>query len=206
MNDAATATGDGRCLKLLLVGVGGQGVLSIARWLGDAAVLSGHEVRVGQLHGMSQRGGNVEASVLIGPGHSSFIPVGGADVAVGLEPLELSRARPKMSGRTIAVVSSVPIVPFPLAMQGKPYPDPQGLLDSVRELVGELIEINGRELAARAGFARSLNVVMMGVLSKLGVLPMDDEVILTAVERRCPARLRPHLRKAFMVGRQAVQR
>jgi len=204
MNEAAAQVS--RCLKLLIVGVGGQGVLSIARWLGDAAVLCGLEVRVGQLHGMSQRGGNVEASVLIGPGHSSFIPDGGADVAVGLEPLELARACRKMSGRTIAVVSSAPIVPFPLAMQGKAYPDPQAMLARVRALVGDLIEINGPALAARAGFARSLNVVMMGVLSQLKVLPMGDEVVLTAIERRCPLRLRPHLRKAFMVGREAVQR
>ena len=87
------------CLRVLCCGVGGQGVLSAARWLGDAAMLDDHEVRVGQLHGMSQRGGSVQATVLIGPGHSSVIGPGEADVLVALEPLELGRTASSPASR-----------------------------------------------------------------------------------------------------------
>ena len=78
-------------LAVLVVGVGGQGTLTAARVLGEAAMAEGLPVRLGQLHGMSQRGGSVESTVLIGPGRSAFLPRRGADVILGLEPLELLR-------------------------------------------------------------------------------------------------------------------
>ncbi|MFH1130352.1 MAG: 2-oxoacid:acceptor oxidoreductase family protein, partial [Pseudomonadota bacterium] len=84
-------------IKVLIVGVGGQGVLTAAKMLGDAALHAGFGVTVGQLHGMSQRGGSVEAGVLIGEGESSFIEEGAADIVLGFEPLEVLRALPKMS-------------------------------------------------------------------------------------------------------------
>ena len=72
-------TGCAKRFKAVIVGVGGQGVLTVAIMAGDAALRQGHNVSVGQLHGMSQRGGSVETTVLIGPGESSFVDAGDAD-------------------------------------------------------------------------------------------------------------------------------
>ncbi|MBI4700273.1 MAG: indolepyruvate oxidoreductase subunit beta, partial [Deltaproteobacteria bacterium] len=185
---------------VLFAGVGGQGVLTAARLLGEAALSAGLEARVGALHGMAQRGGSVEATVVIGPGYSSFIARGAADVAVGLEPIELCRARPKLSPRTVALVSLGRVPPYTLALQGKPYPDLECLLASLRSSVERLVEIDAATLARQAGSARTLNVVMLGALGALGVLPFDSASLWRAIERRTAARLVEVSRRAFDLG------
>jgi len=190
--------------KVLLAGVGGQGVITLSRLLGDAAVRAGLEVRVGQLHGMSQRGGSVQASVLFGPGQSSFIPGGGADVLVALEPLEALRARPKLSPRTRALVSRGRVIPFTLAQRGEPYPDVDGLLAALRAVSPELTVIDGPELLARAAAPRSLNVLMLGALAGLELLPLDAAALLAAVERRSTGGRLEENRRAFALGREGV--
>ncbi|MBW2527955.1 MAG: indolepyruvate oxidoreductase subunit beta [Deltaproteobacteria bacterium] len=192
-------------LRILVVGVGGQGVLTIARFLGEAALSVELDVRLGQLHGMSQRGGSVEATVLLGPGSSSFIGPGEADVVLGLEPLEALRARPRMSRATRVVVNLGRVVPYPLAMQGRPYPPLEGVLAEIRDVCGRLVEIDGPEVCADVGSARALNVVMLGALAGLSVLPFDADALRQAIADRSPARLAATNRKAFDLGLEAVQ-
>ena len=162
---------DGR-FKLLVVGVGGQGVLTIARFLGDAATRAGVPVAVGQLHGMSQRGGSVQATVALGDGASAFIGQGEADAVLGLEPLEVSRARPAMSAETRVVMSLGRIVPHTLAQQGAGYPSLDDLRAGIRARTRDLVCVDGPALAEQAGNARALNTVMLGALVGLGTLPL----------------------------------
>ncbi len=191
--------------RLVIAGVGGQGVLSAARWLGDAAVLAGQNVRIGQLHGMSQRGGSVQATVLFGPGESSFIRRGSAEMLLALEPLELARSADKLAPGARALVSSGQVVPFTLAQQGAAYPDASEIFASVRARGIELLVIDGPDLAARAAAPRSLNVVMLGALSGLGALPFDEAHLHEAMERRCPPRLIEGNRRAFQLGAEAAR-
>ncbi len=195
---------DGRRFKLLVAGVGGQGVLTVARWLGEAALAAGEQVVLGQLHGMAQRGGSVVSTVLIGPGHGSFIEDGAADAVLGLEPLETLRARPKMSQRTRVVVNRGRVVPFTLAQKGLEYPDVEGVLAEIRGTAPDVVEVDGEELAAAAGDRRTLNVVMLGALASLDILPFAGGVVWDAVEKRCPARHLDVNRRAFELGREAV--
>jgi indolepyruvate ferredoxin oxidoreductase beta subunit len=186
--------------RLLVVGVGGQGVLTAARSLGEAALLCGCEVVVGQLHGMSQRGGSVESSVILGPGKTSFVPDGSADALLGLEPLEVLRARRKLSPRTIAVVSVGCIVPPALALSGKEYPDLATILERVRRSVGVLVAIDAPALAAAAGDVRALNAVMLGALAGAVVLPFGREQLESALSRQASPRAREVNRLAFESG------
>ncbi len=194
----------GSRFKLLVVGVGGQGVLTAARFLGDAALAAGLPVMVGQLHGMSQRGGSVECSVLIGPGQSSFIGAGEADVVLGLEPLEVLRALPKIAEHTRVVVNLGHIVPFSLAIRGDPYPPLQEILARVRERTSGLYEVDGPALVKRAGVSRTLNVVMLGALVGLKILPFGVEVLWRAMEKKIPPRFLEANRTAYDLGLQAV--
>lgn len=191
-------------LKLLVVGVGGQGVLTAARLLGDAAMAAGREAMVGQLHGMSQRGGSVECSVLMGPGASSFIGDGEADVVLGLEPLEVQRALPKLSARTRVVVNRGVIVPFSLAVAGQSYPSVDDILTRVRQITPAVFEVDGPGLVRRTGLARTLNVVMLGALTGLEMLPFGREVVWELLERKIPKRFLQANRTAFELGFQAV--
>jgi len=194
-------------LRMMVVGVGGQGVLTVARVLGDAALRRGLEAVVGQLHGMAQRGGAVEATVLIGSGiHSSFVEH--ADVLVGFEPLEVLRALPRVTPQTRVIFNHGRVVPFPLSMQGLPYPDVNGILSQVREVTPRVTEVDGPTLLAELGEDRALNMVMLGVLAALeGVLPFDELTVRSAVERQGGSAHRLELNlKAFDLGRGTAGR
>jgi indolepyruvate ferredoxin oxidoreductase beta subunit len=188
-------------LSVLVVGVGGQGAITAARILGEAAKSSGMPVRVGQIHGMSQRGGSVESTVVIGPGQSPFMPLRGADVVLGLEPLELLRARPKLHAGSRVVVSSGRIVPTPMALKGDEYPDLEEIYDQVRPLVEQLVVVDGEDLAATAGNPRALNAILLGVLAGQGWLPFDERALL---DQRSPPKHRESNRRAFQVGKEAM--
>ncbi len=191
-------------LKLLVVGVGGQGVLTAARLLGEAAMQADLEVMVGQLHGMSQRGGAVECSVVIGSVKSSYIGTGGAGVVLALEPIEALRALPKMSTRTRVVVNLGKIVPFNLVIQGKDYPSVAGILAAIEEAASRPYTIDGPALTGQVGLPRALNVVMLGALAGLGLLPFDDEILWQAIEKKIPNRFIAANRRAFELGRDAT--
>ncbi len=191
-------------LAVLVVGVGGQGTLTAARVLGEAAMAEGLPVRLGQLHGMSQRGGSVESTVLIGPGRSAFLPRRGADVILGLEPLELLRARPKMHAGTRVLASRSCVVPTPMALQGVDYPDVDGLFEQVRALVAELVVVDGSAIADRAMAGPALNAAMLGVLCAQSWLPFDDRAVLGQLERRSPAKHLESNRRAFAAGQEAT--
>ncbi len=194
----------GKRTKILVVGVGGQGVLTIARMLGDAALSVGQNVRVGQLHGMAQRGGSVEALVLLGQGQSTFIGDGEADVVLGLEPLETLRALPRMSINTRVVLSAGKVVPFSMVRDGRQYPPLDEILAGIRQVAPRLRLVDGPVLLEQAGAPRSLNICLLGALAGLGVLPLEEAAIWAAVEKRIPARYLEVNRRAFQLGRDAV--
>lgn len=188
-------------MSVLFVAVGGQGAITAARILGEAALAAGLDVRLSQMHGMSQRGGSVESTVLIGPGRGSFLPLRGADVVVALEPLELLRARPKVHEGTRVVVSSGRIVPTPMALQGVDYPALDGIFDVVRPLVDQLVVVDG---PAVAGDERAVNAAMLGVLAARSWLPVSGDDLLAELERRSPPQHLESNRRAFQAGREAV--
>ncbi len=196
----------GNRFKILVTGVGGQGVLTAARLLGEGAIRSGARVVLGQLHGMSQRGGSVESSVLIGPGEGSFIEDGGADAVLGLEPLEGLRALPKMSDHTCVVLSTGAIPPYTLAQSNRPYPEMEQVLDPIRTAAKELILVDGPGVIQRAEAPRSLNVAMVGALAGTGALPFEDRFLLDVIGDFGPAAYRDSNRKAFEYGKEAVAR
>lgn len=190
--------------RLLAVGVGGQGVLTATRLLGEAAKIAGLEVVLGQLHGMSQRGGSVSSTVLIGPGLGSFIGDGQADVVLGLEPLEVLRALPKISDRTTVLVNTDPIAPFVLASRGESYPDLAGIMAGIRAAAPRTRETSGRAALGAGSDGRSLNFFMLGALSGLDVLPFAEDHLLSAIERRSPPRHLESVRRAYRLGRESV--
>ncbi len=191
-------------LRLLVVGVGGQGALTAARCLGAAAEAAGLDSRLGQLHGMAQRGGSVESTVVIGPGKSAFIGRGAADILLGLEPLEVLRARERMTPKTRVVMSTGKIVPHTLSQRGESYPDMDGILERVRAVAGELVTVDGPALTEQVGDARSLNMLMLGALAGLGALPFGGEVLWGAIKEMTRPSLHAANHKVFELGKEAV--
>jgi indolepyruvate ferredoxin oxidoreductase, beta subunit len=188
--------------RILVVGVGGQGVLVATKVLGNAARNAGLVVHVGQIHGMSQRGGSVESTVVIGNDRTSFVGPAGADVVLGFEPLETLRALRRMSPDT-RVAMSTRAVPLPaMSGQGEAYPDVDDIVSRIRSVAREVIALDAAALASRAGEARCLNVVMLGVTQGLALLPLEDRALASAVDQQSPPQFLDSNRRAFELGRE----
>ncbi len=202
MSPEALSAGPLTWQRLLLTGVGGQGVLSLGRWLGDTAHARGLAVSVRQVHGMSQRGGSVYSSVVIGGARSPEIPDGMADVLVSLEPMEGARVLDKVSKRTTAFVNTRPIVPGSLLSSGRPYPPLESLLGPLAETAGSLVAVDATGLAEQAGSYRATNVVMLGMLAGAELLPFPgDDLLETILSSGLPAFTEIN-RRAFELGQQ----
>lgn len=158
----------------ILCGVGGQGVLSLAGLLGEAARRQGLEVRQGEIHGMSQRGGAVEATLRLADGSiaSPRIPCGDADLLVALEPLEALRHVHRLSPAAWVVVASEPF--DNLAR----YPDPAGLHARLDDLP-RVRRVDAGALARDAGTARAANVVLLG--AAVDLLPVDPDGVAEVI-------------------------
>ncbi len=145
---------------IVLAGVGGQGILSVATILGVAALKEGLNIKQAEVHGMSQRGGDVQSTLRISssPIHSDLIPSGKADLIVSLEPMEALRYLPYLSQEGWIVASSVPFINIPN------YPE---LEDIEKELkrVGNVIAFDMEEMAKEVASPRSSNMVLLGAAS-----------------------------------------
>jgi len=186
-------------IQVLLVGVGGQGVLTAARILGEAAHEEGLAVVVGQLHGMAQRGGSVQCSVLIGPGQSSFLTR--TDVLVGFEPLEVLRARDRLSAQTTGLVNRGRVMLPELNRRGRAVPGLEELLDDISAVAPRVVTVDGPAAVRETGVARTLNAFLLGALTGLALLPIDAAIVWEAVASRCGRRYEEANRQAFERGR-----
>jgi len=196
----------GRRTKILLVGVGGQGVVTAAEVLGLALKVRSPAVGVcvGQLHGLAQRGGSVESTVAIGDGSTAFIGPGEADVVLGFEPLETLRALPRMHPDTRVVLNVGTIAPFSLARTGQAYPDVRGIVDRVRAITPHVMVLDGPSIVATLQEVRCLNIVMLGALVGLDVLTLDEDALGLAVVRRYGRKHRKTNLSALSLGSTAV--
>ncbi len=166
--------------NIMIVGVGGQGTLLASKLLGQLLLDEGFDVKVSELHGMSQRGGSVVTYVKYG--EQVFAPVvgeGEADFIVSFEKLEAARYVNCLKRGGIIITNSQQIDPMPVTSGACEYP--AGVLDGLREKKVKIIELDALTIANEAGSAKAVNLVLMGVLAKQ--LGMSDEKWYAAIER-----------------------
>jgi indolepyruvate ferredoxin oxidoreductase beta subunit len=200
-----------RPFRILLAGTGGQGVVTAAQWLTSFFAGRGREVTSGQLHGMAQRGGAVSASVAIDCGPSPRIAEGRADAVVGLEPVETARSLPFVSSTTTVLMNTRTVVPFVVAQsfvrkrKGGRYPDVSELEAALRAVTPHLVALDFTRLAEESGSPRALNMVMLGALFGIGLLPDSPGEFLEGVRTRIPSRLARANEVAFLSGVRAAE-
>ena len=162
---------------IILCGVGGQGILSIATVIGEAATAAGLYLKQAEVHGMSQRGGDVQSHLRLStePIFSDLIPLGGADLILSMEPMEALRYLPWLRPDGTVVTASKPLVNIP------DYPDEAALraeLSKLPQLVCEDIDA----MAASAGNPRGANIALLGLAAPyIGIL--DKNALREAVKR-----------------------
>ena len=147
-------------IDIILAGVGGQGILSIATVIGTAAVKQGLFLKQAEVHGMSQRGGDVQSHLRISDKEiaSDLIPFGKADLIVSVEPMESLRYLPMLSPEGWVITNTTPFINIPN------YPEEQVLMDRVNKL-SRKVAIDADKMAKEIGSARSANMVILGAAS-----------------------------------------
>lgn len=150
--------------NIMIVGVGGQGTLLASRILGNCVIKEGYDVKVSEVHGMSQRGGSVVTYLKYGDKvYSPIVGKGEADIILAFEELEALRAMPylKMGGKII--VNTQQINPMPVIVGKADYP--ANILATL-ENAGDVIALDALSLAKQSGNIKAVNVVLIGVLAK----------------------------------------
>ncbi len=186
--------------RLIIVAVGGQGNLLSSKVLGEAALLSGIDVKMSEIHGMAQRGGVVESAIVFGDSQSTIISDGEADVFVSFEPSEALRALNKCNKDTVTITNLSPLPPFTVTIGKGVYPDITEIQNLLRAKTKSLIAFDAVELATQAGNVMSVNMVLLGALIQTGILPLTAENVKLAIETKTKKAFVKTNIKAFDLG------
>ena len=184
---------------IILCGVGGQGILSIATIIGEAAMKENLYIKQAEVHGMSQRGGDVQSNLRISssPIQSDLIPMGAADVIISMEPMEALRYLPFLAKDGWVITSSTPFVNIPN------YPDIETIKADLARLP-HVIVVDIEQKAKDAGVPRSANVILLGAAQQ--ALGIDYEKLEDAIRsvfgRKGDAIVDVNI-KALAIGREA---
>ncbi|MBR6791655.1 MAG: indolepyruvate oxidoreductase subunit beta [Ruminococcus sp.] len=186
--------------SIMIVGVGGQGSLLASRLLGNVLLAQGYDVKVSEVHGMSQRGGSVVTYVKYGDKvYSPVIEKGEADAVISFELLEAARSLPYLKKGGHLITSTQKIDPMPVITGVAEYPSE--LEEKIRSAGTELVAVDALALAEQAGTAKASNVVLMGVLASK--MDFADELWQKAIEECVPAKFLELNKKAFELGKNA---
>ena len=186
--------------NIMIVGVGGQGTLLASRILGNAVISQGYDVKVSEVHGMSQRGGSVVTYVRFGDKvYSPVIDKGEADYIVSFELLEAARWTEYLRPEGKLVTNIQQINPMPVITGAAEYP-----ADLAAKMQAAGIQVDAFDaltLAEQAGSSKAVNIVLMGHLSRNFDFTLDEW--MDAIEKSVPAKFLELNKKAFMLGREA---
>ena len=177
--------------NIMIVGVGGQGTLLASRILGNAVISEGYDVKVSEVHGMSQRGGSVVTYVKYGDKvYSPIVGKGEADIILAFELLEAYRALPYLRKGGKMIINSQKIDPMPVITGAAAYPE-----DIEKKLaeVADITVVDALSMAKEAGNPRTANVALIGLMAKNTSIPYEtwtDTIRSTVPERFLEVNLR----------------
>ena len=189
---------------LVVAGVGGQGIILASRVISHAAIAAGMEVRTSEVLGMAQREGPVTSQVRMGYGRfGALIPSGRADILLSFELAETVRNLFLLRPGGLVVSATTTIVPTTVALGLSTY-DREALLAYLRRAVPDCVLLDADALARQAGHPRTLNSVLLGMLSALGRLPVPAEAVRTTLLSTVKPNLREVNMRAFDLGFEAA--
>lgn len=183
--------------SIMIVGVGGQGTLLTSRILGDVAVSIGVDVKVSEVHGMSQRGGSVVTYVKMGEVvHSPVVEKNEADILLCFEQLEALRWIDYVKKDGSIIVNTQKIDPMPVIIGKAEYPE--NIIEKIKADYPQTIAVPALEMAKACGNIKAVNVVMIGVMAKH--TDIDKDVWIKAIERTVKPQFVEMNIKAFNIG------
>ena len=186
--------------NVMIVGVGGQGSLLASKLLGKLLLTKGYDIKVSEVHGMSQRGGSVVTYVRFGDKvYSPVIDKGEADYIVSFELLEAARWTEYLKPGGKIIVNTQQINPMPVIIGATEYPE--NLVEKMQSAGLDVDAFDALTLADQAGSSKAVNIVLMGHLSKN--FDFTREEWLDAIEKSVPAKFLELNKTAFRLGRNA---
>ena len=186
--------------SIMIVGVGGQGSLLASKLLGRLLVDEGYDVKVSEVHGMSQRGGSVVTYVRFGDRvYSPIVDQGEADLIVSFEKIEAARHLPCLKKDGVIVVNTQQIDPMPVIVGAAEYPS--GVLEEMTAAGARIDAIDALSLAEQAGSAKAANIVLMARVAKYFDIPYDKWI--AAIEKTVAPKFADLNKKAFALGYNA---
>ena len=186
--------------NIMIVGVGGQGSLLASKLLGRLLLSRGYDIKVSEVHGMSQRGGSVVTYVRFGDKvYSPIIDKGQADFIVSFELLEAARWTEYLKPGGKIITNTQQINPMPVIIGAAEYP--QDLIAKMQQVNINVDAFDALTLAEQAGSSKAVNIVLMGHLSKNFDFTLDEW--LNAITESVPAKFLELNKKAFLLGRDA---
>lgn len=187
--------------SVMIVGVGGQGTLLASRILGSVLLARGYDVKVSEVHGMSQRGGSVVTYVKYGDEvFSPVIEKGEADVIIAFEQLEAARWLPYLKKGGKLIMSTQKLDPMPVITGTAEYPE--SIIEKLTAAGVDVTAVDALSLAERAGNPKASNVVLMGVVSSK--TDFEEKLWQDALEQCVPQKFLELNKKAFALGRESA--
>jgi indolepyruvate ferredoxin oxidoreductase beta subunit len=184
--------------NVMIVGVGGQGSLLASKLLGRLLLSKGYDIKVSEVHGMSQRGGSVVTYVRFGDKvYSPVIDKGQADFIVSFELLEAARWTSYLKPGGKIIVNTQQVNPMPVIIGAAEYPE--NLADKMKAAGLNVDAMDALSLAEQAGSTKAVNLVLMGRLSKYFDIP--EEEWMDAIQASVPEKFLELNKKAFLLGR-----
>jgi indolepyruvate ferredoxin oxidoreductase beta subunit len=190
-----------------IVGVGGQGVLLASMVLGNAAMNSGHNAAMSEVHGMAQRGGSVISTLRIGDDVVSPLAYEGeADMILGFEPAETCRNITSGNEDTMVIMNMDPIYPSTVTAGLSQYPEVNDIVAAVSKVTKRLATIEATSIAEKAGKAVAANAVMIGAAAAAEGFPIPKDAIKGSLLNMVPEKFRELNGKAFELGFEAMKK
>ena len=183
--------------KLVLASVGGQGAVFLVNLLVKAATLAGLKVGTSEIHGLSQRGGSVTASLTFGDNTFGFVDEAQADYMIGLEPLEAQRNLKYLHPNSCAIIDSNRLIPHSVSSQQASYPDTDGFIEYLQQQIRQVIYVS-EETQDIMPVMRNLYV--LGRTSEFEGFPVPADCIQQAIEEMAKPKLKDVSRQAFIQG------
>ena len=185
--------------NIMIVGVGGQGTLLASKLLGKLLLTRGYDVKVSEVHGMSQRGGSVVTYVRFGDKvYSPIIDKGEADMILSFELLEAARWAEYLKPDGVILTNTQQINPMPVITGAAEYPE--NLVQKMKALGLRVDAFDALRPAMQAGSVKAVNLVLLGRLSSY--FDFTDEEWMSAIESSVPAKFLELNKKAFLLGKQ----
>lgn len=194
-------------INITISGVGGQGVLTLAEILAKAALAASLNVRVGEIHGMAQRGGHVVCTVRIGDGaYGPMVDAGTADLLVGFEPIETLREIQAVAEDGYVLMNTHIQYPVAVSMGKAEYLPHNEIVTTIKQFTSHILEFDAMNLAKQAGSSMSMNMIMFGAILGTGIVPIERDTAIEVVRTSFPERYEKINVQAVDLGIETVRK